>query len=110
MTIPARSAASGTVTSEIDFPEEELGRRFDAVGSVAEVDDVEVGLENLLFVYFRSIWMAHKSSLNFRDQVRSFVRKASLASCWVMVLPPWRRPPGVRLAMAAPAIPEKSIP
>ncbi len=49
-------------------------------------------------------------SRSLRSRVRSFVRNMLRASCWVIVLPPWRMPPAFLFSMAALPIDSRFIP
>ena len=58
----------------------------------------------------RLIFSAMKTSLIFRLKVRSWVRKAFLAYCWVMLEPPCSTPPPRTLANSARAMPRGLMP
>ena len=53
---------------------------------------------------------AARTSCTFRRSVRCGVRNRFLASCWVMVEPPWRMVPARKLAIAARAMAHRSPP
>ena len=84
-----------------------LGRiTFDDVVDVVEAEMTEDilkfgGMEALDAPYLK---------VAFRRMVRSPDRKLVLASCWVIVLPPWRTPPPRRSATNARPMPRGSMP
>ena len=62
---------------------------LDAIGARAVIDAVEIHLQDLLLGEFGSSQKAMRTSWTLRSMVREGSRKRFLASCWVMVEPPW---------------------
>ena len=85
--------------------EVDLRRGGKAVGALAEIDLVDVELQDLVLGEARSILNASSISLNLRVSVFSFDRKKLRATCIVMVLAPWRTPPETKFDSAARATP-----
>jgi hypothetical protein len=86
---PASNAASATVSLLAGFPQVAARIRFDTVEAVAEVDLIQIELEDHRpWSISCSMWAASTTSFIFRRSVLSRLRKLWRASCWVIVLPP----------------------
>ena len=93
LTRPASIAASAMRHVLGGFSEVALSGGFDTVGARAEIDAVEIELEDLgLAECLRSSHSASSTSCSLRWNVRSCVRNRFFASCWVRVDPPCDTP------------------
>ena len=89
----------------------EIGRRLDAEGAAAHIGAVEIELQDFLLRQVASPSQSdRKASLILRSKVRSLDRNRFLASCWVMLEPPWTTELARTFSDMARDRPRKSMP
>jgi hypothetical protein len=96
------------------LPEVDPRRRLDPVDPLAEVDLVEVRLEDLVLVVLvldlRGDADLQQLALDGALGGGRRSGKTFRATCMVMVLAPWLRPPGIRLRAVVPRKRRQSTP